>query len=60
MWFVLSSVVFTGQVADSPLTGNINALGFPSTAEDAGPCQYRMPIVGYEVLEERARFTVSH
>ncbi|XP_050734494.1 sorting nexin-16-like isoform X2 [Eriocheir sinensis] len=53
-----SDIADSGQATDSPLTGNINALGFPSTAEDASPCQYRMPIVGYEVLEERARFTV--
>ena len=48
----------TGQATDSPHAGPVTSMGFPSAAEDPSPCLYRIPIVGYEVLEERARFTV--
>ncbi|KAK8735361.1 hypothetical protein OTU49_005634 [Cherax quadricarinatus] len=49
----------SGQVTDSsPLTGPLASLGFPQSEDSANTCLYRMPIVGYEVLEERSRFTV--
>ncbi|KAK8391230.1 hypothetical protein O3P69_017121 [Scylla paramamosain] len=47
----------SGQATDSPLTGTVPTMDFNSNSEDAAPL-YRMPIVGYEVLEERARFTI--
>ncbi|KAK8735363.1 hypothetical protein OTU49_005634 [Cherax quadricarinatus] len=50
----------SGQVTDSsPLTGPLASLGFPQSEDSANTCLYRMPIVGYEVLEERSRFTLK-
>ncbi|KAK7075846.1 Sorting nexin-16 [Halocaridina rubra] len=42
----------------SPLSGPLAALGFSQTNGNNNTCLYRMPIVGYEVLEERSRFTI--
>lgn len=48
-----------GQVMDSsPVAGPLDALGFSENEDNRNTCLYRMPIVGYEVLEERSRFTV--
>ncbi|XP_042218057.1 uncharacterized protein LOC121863454 isoform X2 [Homarus americanus] len=49
----------SGQATDSsPLAGPLAALGLSQGNESTNTCLYRMPIVGYEVLEERNRFTV--
>lgn len=49
----------SGQATDSsPIAGPLAALGFPQNSNGNNTCLYRMPIVGYEVLEERSRFTV--
>ncbi|XP_042893903.1 sorting nexin-16-like isoform X3 [Penaeus japonicus] len=49
----------SGQVMDSsPVAGPLDALGFSESEDNRNTCLYRMPIVGYEVLEERSRFTV--
>ncbi|XP_066969710.1 uncharacterized protein [Macrobrachium rosenbergii] len=42
----------------SPLSSPLTALGFSQNTGNNNTCLYRMPIVGYEVLEERSRFTV--
>ncbi|XP_047497424.1 sorting nexin-16-like isoform X3 [Penaeus chinensis] len=48
-----------GQGMDSsPVAGPLDALGFSEDEDNRNTCLYRMPIVGYEVLEERSRFTV--
>lgn len=49
----------SGPTTDpSPLSEPLANLGFLSSHDDYTNCLYRMPIVGYEVLEERSRFTV--
>ncbi|KAG0710721.1 Sorting nexin-16 [Chionoecetes opilio] len=48
----------SGQATDSPLAGPGTSTGFASAIEEPSSCLYHTPIVGYEVLEERARFTV--
>lgn len=49
----------SGQATDSsPLAGPLASLGFSQNTDNTNTCLYRMPIVGYEVLEERSRFTV--
>lgn len=54
------SILSIGQVMDSsPVAGPLDALGFSESEDNRNTCLYRMPIVGYEVLEERSRFTVS-
>ncbi|XP_068235557.1 uncharacterized protein [Palaemon carinicauda] len=42
----------------SPLQSPMTALEFAENSGNNNTCLYRMPIVGYEVLEERSRFTV--
>lgn len=45
---------------DSPeSTESGNSNGFTTDSETSSSIDLRIPIVGYEVMEERARFTVS-
>lgn len=60
LWYHWLDPLSIGQVMDSsPVAGPLDALGFSENEDNRNTCLYRMPIVGYEVLEERSRFTVK-
>ena len=47
----------TSDLSPSGETVDVSGLNFDSNGNN-NTCLYRMPIVGYEVLEERSRFTI--
>lgn len=54
-----SSSTIDTESTDSPLTGEIPHMSGPFATVSSQTQPFKAPIVGYEILEERVKFTVS-